>query len=228
MLIVSALTACLNRTVSASNPHTCTMKVPTNSVEEIRNFIKLNPSKIELFWSKVDRNGPVTKPNLSPCWDWKGKVGPTGYGFINGFNNPLRCHRLSFVLHGGILTEEKGHVLHSCDRPCCVNPDHLRAGDQRENNADKMRAGRQSKGKKHSEAVIPFVPRGEEHSKRMKEILPRGESHHNAVLTEGQVREIRARYAKGGVFHRQLAMEYGVSRITVGEIIRNQIWTHII
>lgn len=36
----------------------------------------------------------------------------------------------------------KGFVLHSCDRPECINPEHLRWGSQAENMRDKQERGR--------------------------------------------------------------------------------------
>lgn len=45
-----------------------------------------------------------------------------------------------------------------------------------------------------------------------------------AVLTEESVIAIRERYAKGGVTHRQLAEEFGLSHNAVGKAIRGDTW----
>ena len=37
-------------------------------------------SEIERFWSRVDKNGPTVKEELGPCWLWKNKPLPSGYG----------------------------------------------------------------------------------------------------------------------------------------------------
>jgi hypothetical protein len=197
---MSAMTVCISRSATANQSHTVIMKSATQSLQDIQDFIKDNPHKIEEFWSHVNKNGPHSKPHLSKCWIWQGTlIGSYGSaGFVRNTRATIRSHRLSFVLHGGLLTKEKPHVLHACDVTLCVNPEHLRAGDQKDNNEDKILAGRQSKGESH-----------------------------RSVLTESQVREIRVRYAKGGLFYRDLAEEYGVCNATIGEIVRHVIWTHI-
>jgi hypothetical protein len=43
-------------------------------------------------------------------------------------------------------------------------------------------------------------------------------------LTEGQVREIRERYGRGGVSQRVLAAEFGTSQINVSRIVRAETW----
>jgi DNA-binding XRE family transcriptional regulator len=54
-----------------------------------------------------------------------------------------------------------------------------------------------------------------------------GVRHGQAKLTDQQVREIRNRYAAGEVTQRELATDYGISRETVGTIIRRKNWAHI-
>jgi len=48
-------------------------------------------------------------------------------------SHSISAHRVSFVVFGGVVTEEKPFVLHSCHNPSCCNPDHLHAGSQKEN-----------------------------------------------------------------------------------------------
>jgi len=42
------------------------------------------------------------------------------------------------------------------------------------------------------------------------------------------VRQIRARYAAGGVSQQILAAEYGVNQRTVSSVIRRKIWQHVL
>jgi hypothetical protein len=90
-------------------------------------------------------------------------------------------------------------VMHTCDRPPCVNPKHLRLGTHAENGADSARKARRR----------------------------RGSHNHQAKLTEGQVLAMRDQYAAGGVTHRQLASQYGVSTALVSVILARKAWKHI-
>lgn len=53
-----------------------------------------------------------------------------------------------------------------------------------------------------------------------------GERHPQAKLTEADVREIRARYAAGGLLQRELADEFGVTRRTIGDVC-TRTWKHL-
>lgn len=46
-------------------------------------------------------------------------------------------------------------------------------------------------------------------------------------LTEPDVREIRKRYAAGGVSQAALAREFGVSAATIGDLIAGRTWRHV-
>ena len=54
--------------------------------------------------------------------------------------------------------------------------------------------------------------------------IPRGEAHVRAKLTEAKVREIRAKYATGTTSQHKLAVEYGVSDVTVSNVVRRAGW----
>ena len=96
-------------------------------------------SDLARFEAKFER---VTE---SGCWMWTAAIFPArGYGAFC-FEDEQLAHRVAWRLYRGSIPEGM-FVLHRCDVPACVNPDHLFLGDQTENMADKVRKGRQSKG----------------------------------------------------------------------------------
>ena len=98
---------------------------------------------IERFESKY-----IPEPN-SGCWLWSGSLrGSYDYGqFSLTHTKPVPAHRFSYTTYRGDIP--KGMlVLHTCDVPTCVNPDHLFLGTQDDNMRDKVNKGRQAKGEK--------------------------------------------------------------------------------
>lgn len=84
------------------------------------------------------------------CWEWQGFRNSQGYGAGKHLRQTL-AHRISFELFRGPLLAEMC-VLHKCDNPCCVNPNHLFIGDRDINNKDRAKKGRtisHNKGKKY-------------------------------------------------------------------------------
>lgn len=59
------------------------------------------------------------------------------------------------------------------------------------------------------------------------ERVPRGDSHGMARLDADSVREIRRRYAETGTTMTLLASEFGVTKGTVGFIVRGETWRHV-
>jgi hypothetical protein len=92
----------------------------------------------ERFWEKVDRSGD--------CWLWTAGHFPNGYGFFRvrgykGGGSSRMAHRCIYeMLHGPIPAGMV--VMHTCDTPACVRPEHLRLGTSRDNFADMIAKGR--------------------------------------------------------------------------------------
>lgn len=94
----------------------------------------------ERFWSKVKI---ANESDRNSCWLWTGCTNLRGYGRFNvGYHTEL-AHRVAYVLaFGRIPTLD---VLHDCDVPACVRPDHLTEGTQQDNVIDavtKLRMGK--------------------------------------------------------------------------------------
>jgi len=98
----------------------------------------------------------------------------------------------------------KLQVLHRCDNPKCVNPDHLFLGTQQDNIRDMQEKGR---------AVFP--------SRRV------GEDHPAAILNRDQVADIRSRYKPRIVTMPMLAREYGVSKSAINMILKRRRWSDV-
>lgn len=86
----------------------------------------------------------------SGCWEWTGGHNAYGYGIIMlpGTNLNTRAHRFSYERYKGPIPTGK-IIMHTCDNPPCVNPEHLLIGTRGDNNRDAMLKGRRPSGKNH-------------------------------------------------------------------------------
>lgn len=82
----------------------------------------------------------IPEPN-SGCWLWTAYLNMWGYGMIMCSGKLTLAHRLSWQLHRGDIPEGI-RVLHHCDTPACVNPEHLFLGTDQDNARDMARKGR--------------------------------------------------------------------------------------
>lgn len=188
------------------------------------NICDLTPKQIAYFWTKVARGAE------NECWPWLGHQTPDGYGRV--FRQPHRwlSHRLSFVLNGGVLTDDQPIVCHHCDNPPCCNPAHLFAGTQADNIADRHIKGRTASGPNSSAILHPESrPRGANHPLVINpDFAARGEQNGNAVLTASIVSEIRRRYNETGDSIRAIALQFGISRQNIKFIVTRQTWKHVL
>lgn len=79
------------------------------------------------------------------CWNFKGCKTKTGYGRIRVNGVHWMAHRYSLSCHLGRPIADGMVVLHLCDNPSCVNPEHLKEGTQKENIEDCIQKGRSTK-----------------------------------------------------------------------------------
>ncbi len=133
---------------SASGPRECIpgAALATTQMEcamsrlNLSETFQLTPKERKRFFSRIELRD-------DGCLVWTGAKNPKGYGRIGVRGTMPRCHRLAWTIKNGPIPVG-ACVLHTCDVPACVNPDHLFLGTFQDNNTDKARKGRGTKSKK--------------------------------------------------------------------------------
>lgn len=182
------------------------LRKPGSSVRSIR----LTENQLRNFWAKVDKRGP------NECWEWTGNKSG-GYGALCISPKMVKAHRISWMLHFGDIPEGGGThgicVLHKCDNPGCVNPQHLFLGTNADNARDRESKSRGSRT-------------GVNYIKNHPEVHPRGEDNKRSKLTAEIVTEMRLRYAAGETT-KALGAEFGVSQPAASYAINGKNWKHL-
>lgn len=96
---------------------------------------KLTKVSRERFWSKVSCS--------EGCWLWTGAKTEKGYGVFGIGKETDKAHRIAWRLSYGPIPKCI-FVLHKCDTPACVRPEHLFLGTNQDNVNDMIRKGRNS------------------------------------------------------------------------------------
>lgn len=138
------------------------------------------------------------EPNTG-CWLYMGKYSKEGYGqldaeYYDGFKT---THRFSYFIHYGDF-DRTLCVMHKCDQPCCVNPEHLKLGTNKDNIADMVAKGRG----------------------------PRGTRNVKAKLNEMEVLKIRE-LAKSGIGVNEIARIYSMAHSSIGYVINRKSWDFV-
>jgi hypothetical protein len=132
------------------------------------------------------------------CWPWLAGRKKDWYGNWHNNGNTEGAHRASWRLMRGPIPGGL-FVLHHCDNPICVNPEHLFLGTQKTNLHDM------------------------DQKKRSRRVGKKGSQHGNSKITEAQAEEIRL----SELTPKQLAEKYGISRSMIYHIISGYCWKHI-
>ncbi len=95
---------------------------------------------VDRFWRSVKKT--------KTCWLWTASTDTNGYGQIRNNGRAITVHRFSYELHKGKIPNGNWYgtmcVMHTCDIPSCVNPNHLILGTQQDNIKDRDNKGRMS------------------------------------------------------------------------------------
>jgi hypothetical protein len=133
----------------------------------------------------------------SGCWEWNRSRDTNNYGRTRYGGIARAAHR-AYYAHYIAPIPAGMVVMHLCDNPPCVNPDHLAAARQVANLGDMARRGRAAKGERVG----------------------------TSKLTADQALAIYRRRMAGEPL-RPIADDYGVSVMTVSKIARGVMWNHV-
>lgn len=148
---------------------------------------------VRRFWSRVEKK--------DRCWEWTGSRSPLGYGRINIRRKIEFAHRMSVWIHTGRWPESDEAVLHVCDNPSCIHPDHLVVATQKENARDRENKGRGNQ--------------------------PRGSRNGKTIFDEAEVSAIKNILRTGEMTKAELARFFGCSFSAIKSIEDGRTWGHI-
>lgn len=125
---------------------------------------------MDRFWEKVDKESP------DGCWLWTGARTANGYGGLTLGGKDRGAHRVSLEYSLGRPLAKGMLACHSCRNRHCVNPAHLREGDNTDNQIDRFIDGTDSSGEKNgngklTEAEVLHIFQSDLSSPKMAEAL---------------------------------------------------------
>jgi HNH endonuclease len=98
----------------------------------------------DIQYPKVLKKRILNSVDINPngCWDWNKARNRQGYGAMSYRKKcGQRANRISYMVFKGDIPEGM-LVCHTCNRTCCVNPDHLYLGTHTDNMNDLKRSRR--------------------------------------------------------------------------------------
>ena len=141
---------------------------------------------------------------MTGCVEWKLSLTSTGYGQRWFRGRMVKAHRAAFMEHWGVDLPSRVHVLHECDNPLCVNPEHLFLGTHTDNMRDMWAKGRARPRKFET---------GSNHPRPM------------AKLTEETAIYAMARLL-AGERQKSVAAAFGVDQSCISNLWSGRTWSH--
>jgi hypothetical protein len=132
-----------------------------------------------------------TVDEATGCWIWRSTSSRNGYGMLRYGGEYVGAHRAYFAHYVAPIPAGRV-VMHVCDQPACVNPDHLVLGTVEANMVDKRLKGRAN--------------------------TLHGEANGWAKFSSADVLRIFEQRA-AGVTMKSLAAEYGVTSTAISHVI---------
>ncbi len=130
---------------------------------------------------------------MTACHEWRSLRDDNGYGRIWTGDRVEFAHRVAYRLaHNGL--DASADMMHQCDNPPCINPDHLRPGNDALNAQEKVERNR----------------------------TLNGELNHFHKLTDEQVQAIRDAFTGRRGDQARLARQYGVAPSHISQIINGK------
>lgn len=173
--------------------------------------IEISEERRNRFLLKINKEGGYpqgdpTYQSLGQCHLWLGGVDKWGYGKCHLGSKTWIAHRLSYTIFKGVIPDGM-MILHKCDNPRCVNPDHLSAGSNADNTRDKMQRRR--------------------HQIHTNPDCIRGANNGATKLTTEDVREVR-RMREAGVSLSKIGARFGVRMHTIQKLLKGVTWRHVV
>lgn len=117
-------------------------------MDKVELTLLLIPDLSEGDWRRFKAN----TRKFEDCLLWISNLDKDGYGRFSIKRIEYLAHRVSYNHFNG--SPSNSRILHSCNNRACVNPEHLRVGNQSENIQQSFDDDRSHKGELHPKSKL--------------------------------------------------------------------------